>query len=289
MKLSTLGIIILKVLVPKLMLWLTKDLEYFATTKLLSWRQACWSEYLSTFNIVIMFQPGRLGTKPDALTCCPDLYPSWGKGDYRKVNPHNLKPIFSSKQLSASLQATSLLPAVLHGVISTDLAQLNMEILSALDTDPIVKSYLTDNNNPKYKNWSRDEQGYVHINECIFVLESGPFQLSVLQYHHSHPVSGHFSINLTLALIRRDYVWPNLCSSVTDYYRSCTTCSRSKSKCHKSYGLLQQLPVPVCPWDSISMDFIKQLPPSSDGFTAILHQENDFLPWLFLDSPEMIW
>jgi len=53
--------------------------------------------------MVIRFWPGCLGTKPDALTCHPDLYPSEGKGDYSKVNPYNLKPIFSSEQLSASL------------------------------------------------------------------------------------------------------------------------------------------------------------------------------------------
>ena len=151
-----------------------------------------------------------------------------------------------------------------------DLTQLNTEILSALDTDLTAKSYLTDTNDPKYKNWSKDDQGYVCINERIFVPESGLFQLHVLQYHHDHPVSSHFGINKTLALIHRDYVWPNLHSSVTDYCRSCTTCSRSKSKRHKPYGLLRQLPVPVRPWDSISMDFIEQLPTSSDGFTAIL-------------------
>ena len=94
--------------------------------------------------MVIRFQPGhpgRLGTKPDALTRHPDIYPSGGKGDYSKVNPHNLKPIFSSKQLSTSLQATSLLPAVLRGIIAMDLTQLNTEILSALGTDPTAKTY----------------------------------------------------------------------------------------------------------------------------------------------------
>ena len=123
--------------------------------------------------MVIRFRPGHLGTKPDALTRRPDLYPSGGKGNYGKVNPHNLKPIFSSKQLSTSLRATSLLPAILRGIISMDLTQLNMEILSALDTDPTAKSYLTDTNDPKYKNWSKDELGYVRINGRIFVPESG--------------------------------------------------------------------------------------------------------------------
>jgi len=45
-----------------------KNLEYFSTTKILTRRQARWSEYLSQFNLVICFCPRRLGTKPDALT-----------------------------------------------------------------------------------------------------------------------------------------------------------------------------------------------------------------------------
>src|SRR5882757_2524176 len=45
-----------------------KNLEYFATTKLLTRRQARWSEFLSQFNMVICFRPGKLGAKPDALT-----------------------------------------------------------------------------------------------------------------------------------------------------------------------------------------------------------------------------
>ena len=45
-----------------------KNLEYFTTTKLLTRRQARWSEFLSQFNLVVRFRPGKLGTKPDALT-----------------------------------------------------------------------------------------------------------------------------------------------------------------------------------------------------------------------------
>jgi len=35
-----------------------KNLEYFSSTKVLSHRQACWSEYLSLFNMVIVIEPG---------------------------------------------------------------------------------------------------------------------------------------------------------------------------------------------------------------------------------------
>jgi hypothetical protein len=80
-----------------------KNLEYFCTTWILSRRQARWSTFLSGFNMVIRFCPGRLGTKPDALTRQPDLYPKGEGKPYGTVNPQNCRPVFSSTQLSTSL------------------------------------------------------------------------------------------------------------------------------------------------------------------------------------------
>ena len=45
-----------------------KNLEYFTSTKLLSRRQARWSEFLARFDYKIVYRPGRAGGKPDALT-----------------------------------------------------------------------------------------------------------------------------------------------------------------------------------------------------------------------------
>ena len=80
-----------------------KNLEYFSTTKLLTRRQARWSEFLSQFNLTIRFRPGKLGTKPDALTRRWDVYPKEGDSDYAKVNPQNLHPVFTQEQLALSL------------------------------------------------------------------------------------------------------------------------------------------------------------------------------------------
>ena len=66
-----------------------KYLEYFATTKLLTGRQARWLEFLSQFNMVIRFRPGKLGAKPDSLTGHWDVYPKEGDKDYACVNPYN--------------------------------------------------------------------------------------------------------------------------------------------------------------------------------------------------------
>jgi len=80
-----------------------KNLEYFSTTKVLTRRQARWSEYLSQFNLIIRFRPGRLSTKLDALTRRWDVYPKGGNTGYATVNPHNFKPIFTQEQLAASV------------------------------------------------------------------------------------------------------------------------------------------------------------------------------------------
>jgi RNase H-like domain found in reverse transcriptase/Reverse transcriptase (RNA-dependent DNA polymerase) len=101
-----------------------KNLEYFCTTWILSRRQARWSTFLSRFNMVIRFCPGCLGTKPNALTRQPDLYPKGEGKPYGTVNPQNCRPVFSSTQLSASLQATAMLPVALCGIITMDIEEL---------------------------------------------------------------------------------------------------------------------------------------------------------------------
>ena len=80
-----------------------RNLQYFSPTKILMHQQAHWSEFLSAFNLVICFHPGKLGTKPDALTRQWDIYPKEGNSDYATVNPQNHQPVFTSEQLVSSL------------------------------------------------------------------------------------------------------------------------------------------------------------------------------------------
>jgi len=97
-----------------------KSLEYFSTTKVLTRRQARWSEYLSQFNLVIRFRPRRLGTKPDALTRRWNIYPKGGDNGYASVNPHNFHLVFTHEQITASIQATILTPLTLRAATILD-------------------------------------------------------------------------------------------------------------------------------------------------------------------------
>ena len=243
-----------------------KNLEYFSTSKVLTCQQAQWSEFLSQFNLVIHFRPGKLSAKPDTLTRQWDIYPKEGDSGYTRVNPQNLQPMFTQEQLSNSLRTTYLEFPVLHAVAIMDMETLCNDILSTLPSDPIAQVHLSD---PPDSCWSVDETSFLHLDGCIYIPDSDNLRLQVLRYRHDHPLSGHFGQNQTLGLICHEYTWPGLRTFVKDYVRTCTACARAKTPCHKPYGLLKQLPVPEKPWNSISMDFIEQLP-ASTGFTAIL-------------------
>ena len=256
-----------------------KNLEYFSTTKVLTRRQARWSEYLSQFNLVIRFRPGKLGTKPDSLTRRWDVYPKGGNSDYATVNPSNFRPMFTQEQITASLRATQLLVPVLRASEIMDQEQLNSDILSALPEDPVYLAHLKE---PQAR-WSVTPDGFLRHDNMIYIPDTSDLRLRVLRHKHDHILAGHPGQTKTVEMIRRDYTWPGLRDFVKSYCKSCTTCMRAKPQRHKPYGLLKQLPIPERPWNSISMDFIETLPTSSDCDSILvivdrLSKQSIFIP-----------
>ncbi len=117
--------------------------------------------------------------------------------------------------------------------------------------------------------WSIDESDILRLDNHIYVPDSKDLHLHILQNNHDHILAGHFGQNQTLELVRWSYIWPQMHEYVRHYVKSCMVCDRNKTPRYCPYHLLKSLPVLECPWDSISMDFIEQLP-DSNGFTAIL-------------------
>ena len=120
-----------------------KNLEYFSTTKVPTWRQAWWSKYLSQFNLVIRFCPGYLGAKLDAFTRRWNIYTKGGNTGYATVNSHNFKSIFTQEQFAASIQAIIFLFPSLCTATVVDLDTLHQNILLALPSDPIATKHIS--------------------------------------------------------------------------------------------------------------------------------------------------
>src|SRR5258707_3197017 len=244
-----------------------KNLEYFTSSKKLSCRQARWAEFLGQFNMKVQFRPGRLGSKPDALTCRWDVYM---EGDNPESVATNMCPVFTSKQLAEGLVLVCT-AAVEH------LKPTNTSDHDAL-TNSITTAYVEDNLTIKL--WEQcktanqldgwmEKEGHLFFHEQLYMPNKGTLCLHTIHDHHDHPMAGHFGETKTTELICHKYHWPGLRPMVKDHMKSCTSCACTKAPHHKPYGLLKQLLIPNQPWESISMDFIEQLP-TSEGFTVIL-------------------
>jgi Integrase zinc binding domain len=113
-----------------------------------------------------------------------------------------------------------------------DSEKLHADILAHLASDPMAQKHLGDTSDPR---WTQTNDSFLRYDGRIYVPESENLRLRVLQYKHDHVLSGHFSQNKTLALIRREYTWPGLRSFVIEFCKSCMTCMRSKSQRHRPY------------------------------------------------------
>ena len=99
-------------------------------------------------------------------------------------------------------------------------------------------------------------QGFPYIPEII--------RTELINRYHDDLLAGHFGIEKTRKLIAQKYYWPTLRHDVEDYVKGCNVCLALKTVRHKLYGDLQSLSVPTYCWKDLSMDFITDLPISTD-------------------------
>src|SRR5258708_241074 len=237
-----------------------KNLEYFTSSKKLSHCQARWAEFLGQFNMKVRFRPGRLGSKPDALTRRWDVYT---EGDNPEPTATNICPVFTIEQLTG----TPVLVCAGTMEDPTPSNNLDHDALAESITIAYVEDDLAKKIHEQIKTANQPD-GWTEREGCLlfckwkYIPNKGTLRLHTICDHHDHPTAGHFGETKTTELICRNYHWPGLRHMVGDYIRSCTSCAHTKVMRHKPYGLLKQLPIPGQPWESISMDFIEQLPAS---------------------------
>jgi len=82
---------------------------------------------------------------------------------------------------------------------------------------------------------------------------------------HAPPYAGHRGILATTQALERCFFWPNIHKDIEAYVREYMVCQKVKFDRHKAPGLLQPLPIPNEPWESITMDFIMDLPRTPQG------------------------
>ena len=107
-------------------------------------------------------------------------------------------------------------------------------------------------------------------NSRVCVPENKDLKFLLIKECHDSPTSGHFGTDKTLNLLSRSYTWKGMARDVRSYVRSCDICQCVKTSMQFPTGILNPLPIPSANWESVSLDFIMDLPKTSTGHDAIL-------------------
>ena len=111
------------------------------------------------------------------------------------------------------------------------------------------------------------QDGYLLHGHRLCITHS--LREKVMYESHVPPYAGHRGIQATQQGVEMYFYWPNMKRDIQDYVSKCMICQKTKYDRGKQPGLLQPLPIPNAPWESISMDFIFGLPKSIHGNTGI--------------------
>ena len=230
-----------------------RNLEYYMTTKQLSRRQARWSEYLSRFNFIIQYRPGKQGGKPDALTRRSQDLPTDVSDERIK---HQDQIVLKAHNLPTELhnlhaQAVTSLPEQRTEPLEVedqDIPDVDKMMTEAYKTDPVILD-LAEAIRSKARLFRREgwkislascelRDGRVYHNSRLVVPADDDLRLELLRLHHDAPISGHPGRSNTYKLLARSYFWPLMGSDVARYVRNCTLCRRTKNLRQSAPGLL---------------------------------------------------
>jgi transposase InsO family protein len=103
-----------------------------------------------------------------------------------------------------------------------------------------------------------------------------------MRTNHDDPQGGHFGTARTLDAIRRKYFWHGMAKGIKKYVKTCNVCQRVAVHRHREYGMLEPLPRPKRPFETITLDFITGLPPSrwrNQVFDSILVIVDPYTKW----------
>ena len=88
------------------------------------------------------------------------------------------------------------------------------------------------------------------------------------EVHDSLTGTAHGGFEKTYAHLSGSFYWPRMTKEIRAYIATCPVCQKIKHVRHLLYGLLQPIPIPLQPFEVVTMDFIGELP-QSKRFNAI--------------------
>ena len=219
------------------------NLQYFNTTKVLNRRQCRWSDYLSQFDFKIIYRPGNLNGKADALSHRTDPALERGSGEMRFFKPGELVPLGENEKLLDTKKIAAILareqPLSSSWVRELkDAAKEDLEYQKRLKRATGESIICPSTGVCCCEDYTVSCKGLLLMKRKVYIPNDVRWQIKVVRDHHDTKVAGHFSWDKTYEMIKHKFWFPCLEAFMRKYVSSCDVCQRNKSRRHRPYGEL---------------------------------------------------
>jgi hypothetical protein len=217
-----------------------KNLEYYSTPQRINRRVTRYIPRLADYNYKLSHFPG-MANKADPLSRRPDLHSGNDDNAGVLVLPPSL---FANAATLSSLDECIRAHQFKH---ATTLSQWSTT-----------------------HNLTRIGDLYWR-NDLLVVMEDNNLRKGVISLYHDSTTAGHLGITKTLWSISRDFWWPNMKDTITNYIKGCALCQSRKNNPTNPKPPLFPIPSDTytLPFESIALDFITKLPHSQTYDTIL--------------------
>jgi transposase InsO family protein len=237
-----------------------QGLQWLNTQAELNGRQARWVEILSDIEFQVVYVPGPQNAAADALSRRADLQPAEEAGVVADAPPR--------PRLKLQLGA---IPAVAEAPVwevRSKALPFLAEMKKAAAADPWYAGKLAET--APTDGLLRGDGLLWTVDGLLYIPNDREIQRKLLYEMHDAPTGGHLGGRKTVHKMQGLCWWPGMKRDVEDYVRGCVVCASIKPSQQLPAGLLQPLPIPHRPWETISLDFVGPLPRTGDYYDFIL-------------------
>jgi hypothetical protein len=238
-----------------------KNLGFYKQTNQVTPQQAQWLSLLQPYDLLWEYIPGPKLIQADTLSRRPDHV------DSDKDNDEEYYILIPPERIIDSSRQTTQIRAIFNE-LANEIKQRTKQDRFAM----LIKMNLAEGKTPiksSLLDWIESD-GVIRYQGKVYVPEDNNLQVSIIKLYHDTPHTGHPGCFKTIELLKRDYWWPGLNQSVTNWIKGCATCQQMKVNTHPTKpGLTPIKSNSTRPFQQVTVDFITNLPPS-DGFDSII-------------------
>ncbi|GJS90878.1 putative nucleotidyltransferase, ribonuclease H [Tanacetum coccineum] len=223
-----------------------KSLQHILNHKELNMRQRCWLELLSDYDCEIRYHLGKANVVADALS------------RKERDQPLRVRALVMTIGLNLPKQILN--------------AQTEARKPESIKNEDVGGMLVENAKNPeaiRTKKLEPRTDGTLCLNGRSWLPCYGDLRTVIMHESHKSKYSIHPGSDKMYQDMKKLYWWPNMKADIATYVSKCLTCAKVKAEHQRPSGLLVQPKIPEWKWDNITMDFVTNLPKTSQVYNTI--------------------